>query len=105
MIYIGLDIAKDKHDCFAMNSDGEILIEKLTFQNNIYGFNSFFNSVSQFNESFENITMHISNIYKDNELPKDSTCKKFLQVQNEGSRSVKRNIDHYNLDMIIAYRI
>ena len=67
MIYIGLDIAKDKHDCFAMNSDGEILIEKLTFQNNIYGFNSFFNSVSQFNESFENIkvgleaTGHYSN--------------------------------------------
>ena len=57
--------------------------------------------------SRENITMHISNIYKDNELPKDSTYKKFLQVQNEGSRSVKRNIDHYNLDMIIAlgYRV
>lgn len=57
--------------------------------------------------SRENITMHILNIYKDNELPKDSTCKKFLQVQNEGSRSVKRNIDHYNLDMIIAlgYRV
>ena len=55
----------------------------------------------------ENITMHISNIYKDNELPKGSTCKKFLQVQNEGTRSVKRNIDHYNLDMIIAlgYRV
>ena len=55
----------------------------------------------------ENISMHISNIYKDNELPKDSTNKKFLLVQNEGSRSVKRNIDHYNLDMIIAlgYRV
>ena len=67
MIYVGIDVAKDKHDCFAMNSDGEILIEKLTFQNNIYGFNSFFNSVSQFNESFENIkvgleaTGHYSN--------------------------------------------
>lgn len=57
--------------------------------------------------SRENITMHISNVYNDNELPKDSTCKKFLQVQNEGTRSVKRNIDHYNLDMIIAlgYRV
>ena len=55
----------------------------------------------------ENISMHISNIYKDNELPKESTNKKFLLVQNEGSRSVKRNIDHYNLDMIIAlgYRV
>ena len=55
----------------------------------------------------QNISQHIASIYKDNELPKDSTCKKFLQVQNEGTRSVKRNIDHYNLDMIIAlgYRV
>lgn len=55
----------------------------------------------------ENISMHISNIYKDSELPKDSTNKKFLLVQKEGQRSVKRNIDHYNLDMIIAlgYRV
>ena len=34
MIYVGIDVAKDKHDCFAMNSDGEILIEKMTIQNN-----------------------------------------------------------------------
>jgi len=54
----------------------------------------------------ENISMHISNIYKDNELP-SSTNKKFLLVQKEGNRNVKRNIDHYNLDMIIAlgYRV
>ena len=55
----------------------------------------------------ENISMHIKNIYKDKELNKDSTNKKFLLVQNEGNRQVKRNIDHYNLDMIIAlgYRV
>jgi hypothetical protein len=54
----------------------------------------------------QNIEQHINNIYNDNELPK-STCKKFLQVQKEGDRKVKRNIDHYNLDMIIAlgYRV
>ena len=54
----------------------------------------------------QNIEQHINNIYNDNELPK-STCKKFLQVQKEGNREVKRNIDHYNLDMIIAlgYRV
>lgn len=54
----------------------------------------------------QNIEQHINNIYDDNELPK-STCKKFLQVQKEGGRKVKRNIDHYNLDMIIAlgYRV
>ena len=29
MIYVGIDVAKDKHDCFAMSSDGEILFENL----------------------------------------------------------------------------
>ena len=55
----------------------------------------------------ENISMHIKNIYKDRELENSSTNKKFLLVQNEGNRQVKRNIDHYNLDMIIAlgYRV
>ncbi|MDD3405733.1 MAG: virulence RhuM family protein [Paludibacteraceae bacterium] len=55
----------------------------------------------------ENISMHISNIYIDNELEENRTNKKFLLVRQEGSRQVKRNIDHYNLDMIIAlgYRI
>ena len=55
----------------------------------------------------QNISQHINSIYADKELPEISTVKKFLLVQNEGSRSVKRNIDHYNLDMIIAlgYRV
>ncbi len=54
----------------------------------------------------QNIEQHINNIYEDNELP-NSTCKKFLQVQKEGNREVKRNIAHYNLNMIIAlgYRV
>ena len=43
-----------------------------------------------------------NNIYKDKELDINSTVKNFLTVQNEGNRQVKRNIDHYNLDMIIA---
>lgn len=55
----------------------------------------------------QNIEQHIHNIYEDEELKKDLTCKKILQVQTEGNRQVKRNIDHYNLDMIIAlgYRV
>ena len=67
MIYVGIDVAKDKHDCFAMNSDGEILIENFSFKNNSDGFNLFFHSISQFNESSENIkvgleaTGHYSN--------------------------------------------
>jgi hypothetical protein len=57
--------------------------------------------------SRENVTMHIKNVFDDKELDEISTCKKFLQVQTEGKRQVKREIDHYNLDMIISlgYRI
>ena len=55
----------------------------------------------------ENISLHVSNVYADGELDEDRTYKKFLLVQTEGKRQVRRNIDHYNLDMIIAlgYRI
>ena len=55
----------------------------------------------------QNINLHIANIYKDGELAEKSTCKKFLLVRTEGKRNVERNIDHYNLDMIIAigYRV
>lgn len=57
--------------------------------------------------SQQDISFHIKNIYKDGELQDISTHKKFLLVQKEGNRNVKRNIDHYNLDMIIAlgYRV
>lgn len=55
----------------------------------------------------QNIGQHIENIYKDNELPREATIKKFFIVQTEGNRQVKREIDHYNLDVIIAigYRV
>lgn len=39
MIYVGIDVAKDKHDCFIINSDGEVLYDVFTIQNNIDGFN------------------------------------------------------------------
>ena len=50
----------------------------------------------------QNISQHVDNIYKDGELIVEATNKKFLLVRQEGNRKVKRNIDHYNLDMIIA---
>lgn len=55
----------------------------------------------------QNISYHLNNIFKEAELNRDSTVKDFLTVQNEGNRKVKRNIEHYNLDAIIAvgYRI
>jgi len=38
MVYVGIDVAKDKHDCFIVNSDGEVLFDVFTIQNNMDGF-------------------------------------------------------------------
>lgn len=53
------------------------------------------------------ITRHISNIYKSEELSKESTSAKIAQVQKEGDREITRQINFYNLDVIIAvgYRV
>lgn len=55
----------------------------------------------------QNISQHIDNILKDEELDANRTVKDFLTVRQEGTRKVQRSITYYNLDMIIAlgYRI
>ena len=53
------------------------------------------------------ITKHLRNIYDSGELDKVSTCAKFAQVQQEGNRTVRRELEYYNLDAIISvgYRV
>jgi hypothetical protein len=55
----------------------------------------------------QNISLHIQNIYEEGELTPEATVKKYLTVRQEGSRSVRRLLDYYNLDVIIAvgYRV
>ncbi|NQT33802.1 virulence RhuM family protein [bacterium] len=57
--------------------------------------------------SVPTINFHIKNIYEEGELDRDSTIRKYLIVQIEGKREITREIDHYNLETIIAvgYRI
>ena len=60
-----------------------------------------------FQKTPQNITMHIRNAYNEGELDKSSTCKEYLQVQNEGKRRVTRKVKYYDLDVIISvgYRV
>lgn len=60
-----------------------------------------------FQTSKQNINQHIQAIYKERELEPEETVKKFLTVRQEGKREVRRNLDYYNLDMIISvgYRV
>ena len=60
-----------------------------------------------FDTTQQNVSLHINGILVEEELLKEATHKYFLLVRQEGSRAVKRQIEHYNLDMIIAvgYRV
>jgi hypothetical protein len=60
-----------------------------------------------FQTTVPNISMHIRNIFEEGELTPEATIKKFLTVRREGSRNVQRNLDFFNLDMIISvgYRV
>lgn len=57
--------------------------------------------------SSDNISLHLKNIFKDNELDKRLTTEVFSVVRKEGNRSVNRELEFYNLDAIIAvgYRV
>ncbi len=60
-----------------------------------------------FQTTKQNISLHLQNIFEEGELSPKSTVKEYLTVQKEGRRQVKRNIEFYNLDAIIAvgYRV
>jgi len=60
-----------------------------------------------FNQSKQNISLHINNCFKEKELDRNSTVKDSLIVQMEGNREVKRRIEFYSLDVIISdgYRV
>ena len=60
-----------------------------------------------FSQTRQNISLHVNNIFKENELERAATIKDSLQVQNEGVRKVKRVMLYYSLDVIISvgYRV
>lgn len=60
-----------------------------------------------FQKAKATVSEHITNVFEEGELEADSTVRKFRTVQQEGTRSVEREIEHYNLDVIISvgYRV
>ena len=60
-----------------------------------------------FETTKQNVSLHINNIFKEEELSSISTVKEYLTVQQEGNRIIKRNQKYYNLDVIISvgYRV
>ena len=55
MIYVGIDVAKDKHDCFITNSDGEVLFKAFTLANNLDGFNDLYQKIVSVTEDITKV--------------------------------------------------
>lgn len=55
MIYVGIDVAKDKHDCFTVNSDGEVLYDVFSIQNNMDGFEELLFKIKTASKNFSKV--------------------------------------------------
>ena len=55
MILVGIDVSKDKHDCFIMNSDGEVLFDSFAILNNLDGFENLYQKILSVETDFSKI--------------------------------------------------
>ena len=55
MIYVGIDVAKDKHDCYITNSDGEVLFQVFTIENNLDGFNDLYQKIKSVSRNLSKV--------------------------------------------------
>lgn len=87
------------------NEDGHVVVDVILKDETIWITQK--GMAELFDCSSENISLHLKNIYEEKELIKESTTENFSVVRKEGHRNVKRNLEFYNLDAIIAvgYRV
>ena len=95
----------DNQITFYQSPDGKVNIEVMFAEENIWLSQK--RMAELFDTTPQNVTMHLQKIYKIGEIDKNSTCKHFLQVQQEGEREVKRKTSFYSLEAIISvgYRV
>ena len=95
-----ITIGNEKNILFYSDENGQTKVEVILQDENIWlNINAI---ATLFNAQRPAIVKHINNIYKDEELDSKSTYSKMEQVQVEGTQSVKRQKEYYNLDMIIS---
>ena len=68
MICVGIDVAKDKHDCFIVNSEGEILMDLLTIANNRDGFETLLQKIRSFRDGQIKVGLEATGHYSYNIL-------------------------------------
>lgn len=95
-----ITVGNEKNILFYSDENGQTKVEVILQDENVWlNVNAI---ATLFDVQRPAIVKHINNIYNDEELSKESTCSVLEQVQIEGTRSVKRQKEYYNLDMIIS---
>jgi len=101
------DIATIRQSDFFLHesSDGYIRVEVRLENDNVWLTQA--GMADLYQTSKQNVSLHLQNIFREGELNPEATVKKYLTVQKEGNRQVKRSVDHYSLDAILAvgYRV
>ena len=95
----------DNQITFYQTPDGKVNIEVLYEKENIWLSQK--RMAELFDCSTDNISLHLKNIFKENEVDESSTAEVFSVVQREGKRNISRKITFYSLEAIIAvgYRV
>ena len=90
---------EQKHDIVLYQIDDTNVCVSVYFENETFWLTT--KAMAElFGVKSQAITKHLGNIYEEEELTREATCSKKEQVQIEGGREVKRNLDFYNLDAI-----
>ena len=99
-------VSMQQGEILLYNNDGEKEFVSVVFQNETFWLTQS-GMAELFDCTTDNISLHLKNIYAEEELTPEVTTEKFSVVRQEGSRQVRRTLEHYNLDAIIAvgYRV
>ena len=99
-------VSMQQGEILLYNNDGEKEFVSVVFQNETFWLTQS-GMAELFDCTTDNISLHLKNIYAEEELTPEATTEKFSVVRQEGSRQVRRTLEHYNLDAIIAvgYRV
>lgn len=100
----GSEISKPSHSFFIVE-DGKTKIDVKLEDETVWLTQA--QMAELFQTTKQNVSLHINNAFKEDELNHESTVKKYLTVQTEGERTVSRSVNYYNLDVVISvgYRV
>ena len=103
MIYVGIDVSKDKHDCYIVNSDGEILADAFTVENNLEGFDLLFQRLKSVARDLDNVKVGLHNHHHYNTLEGILRLPHYRKVEKEMNERAMELLKVFDLEKDAEY--